>query len=70
MVETGRKKLKKNEKFVVAVKDVSSGGIKPGKVLGTYRTIDFARNDFYKLAGRAGLVSWKVGIFKEKIIVN
>jgi hypothetical protein len=53
------------DKFVVAVKEVSSPGhIKPGKILGSFRKREFAARDRYKLASRECPGSeWKVAIF-------
>jgi len=56
--------LKDKDKFIVAVKDVSRPGIRPGKKLGSFRKLEFARRDEYKLTQKEGIAeNWKVGIF-------
>ncbi|MDP2668266.1 MAG: hypothetical protein Q8P07_00295 [bacterium] len=52
------------EKFVVAAKDISSGEIRPGKVLGKFRKIEFALQAHRKLADAAGKKIWQTGIFQ------
>ncbi len=51
------------QKYIVAVKDVSTGEIKPGKVLGQFRKREDAWQARFKLAEMACLRTWKVGIF-------
>ena len=55
----------KKEKYVIAVKDVSSGEIRPGRILASYRKFEFANRDFQQVAARAGYVSdcWRCGVF-------
>lgn len=50
---------------MVAVKDISSGDIRPGKVLGKFRTREFAERDHSTLAIRANKQKWQVGIFQN-----
>lgn len=56
--------------YIVAIKDVSSGEIRPGKVLGQYRRKEFADRDQQKLARRAGCEYWHVGIFFQDKLVS
>lgn len=60
---------KSREKFVVAVKDVSQGSIRPGKILGTFRALEFARRALPRLGDREfGMTSraaWCVGVFQN-----
>lgn len=57
-------------KFFVAVKDVSSGSICQGKILGKYRKLEFAQRDRGKLARSAFVQIWVVGIFQNGKLVG
>ena len=63
--------MSKKTPYVVALKDSRPGQpIKPGKELGKYRAQEFADRDFHKLAKRAGVESWHVGIFLNGELVS
>ncbi|MFA5020467.1 MAG: hypothetical protein WC517_00150 [Patescibacteria group bacterium] len=64
--------MSKKAKYVVAVKDISTGKILPGKVLGSFRAEEFARRDFSKLAQRecGWARTYHCGIFFEGKIVS
>jgi hypothetical protein len=53
------------KKFVVAVKDVSTGEIRSGKVLSEFRSKEFAEKARVTLARKESLDIWKVGIFLD-----
>jgi len=57
-------------KYIVAVKDVSSGNIRPGKKLGQYRTKDFAWHARSNLAREKGLDVWRIGVFYNGKLVE
>ena len=62
--------MPKEQKFVVAVKDVSTGKILPGKKLAQYRKQEFAERDHWDLANRAGLEVWRTGIFLGNTLIS
>ncbi len=62
--------MAKKEEFVVAVKDVSTGKILPGKKLAQYRKQEFAERDHWNLAKREGLELWRTGIFLGNKLVS
>ena len=65
--------MKKKEKYVVAVKDTSSGDIRPGKPLGQFRKLEFAMRDWKTLAERefGGMFNnHRVGIFLGNTLVH
>lgn len=62
--------MSKKNQFIVAVKDVSSGKILPGKILGKYREYEFASRDTFRLARRQGVEVSSIGIFLNKRLVS
>ena len=61
---------KDKKKFVVAVKDVTKPGeIRQGKILGSYRQLEFAKRDHGSLARSEGLEYWRTGIFQNGKLV-
>lgn len=53
------------KKIIVAVKDVSQKNIRPGKVLGSFRSVEFARHALSGLARKEGLRNWQIGFFQN-----